>query len=139
MAQERNYSVKGTMALAYPLESLSRKLALKKEVAGKNVPFVVGTSFWTSANKYVKNPHRQFFWMRKNYRSTAPSTEETLNRNRFKVVSRAVAARMKNLTTLSQDQAAFLAQRDSALGIKSFKGYIWSLETAAYDAEHPQG
>ncbi len=139
MATERNYSVKGTMALAFPFDSLSRKLALKKEIAGKNVPFVVGTSYWTAANKYVAHPKRQFFWMRKNYRSTQPGQDEMMARVKFAAVSRSVIARMKNLTTISADQAAFLAQKDTANGIQSFKGYIWSLEVAAYDQAHPQG
>lgn len=139
MAVDRNYSKTGTMACAYPFERLSRKLALRKEIAGKNVPFVVGTSYWVTPIKDDAAPKRQFFWMRKNYRSTQPGQDEMTARIRFAAISKKVAARMKNLTTISADQAAFLAQKDAADGIKSFKGYIWSLEVAAYDAEHPQG
>ena len=72
-------------------------------------------------------------------RSTPPSTEETLIRVRFKSVSQAVALRAKNLSTLSTDQAAFLAQKDSPLGKKTFKAYLWQVCGDAYDAEHPQG
>ena len=72
-------------------------------------------------------------------RSTPPSTDETLIRVRFKSVSQAVALRAKNLSTLSTDQAAFLAQKDSPLGKKTFKAYLWQVCGDAYDAEHPQG
>ena len=69
-------------------------------------------------------------------RSTDPSAEELAQRNRFAVVSRAVAARKKSLATLAQDQAAFLAQKDNADGKKTFTSYLWSLELASYDATH---
>ena len=71
-------------------------------------------------------------------RSTPPSTEETLIRVRFKTVSQQVAVRAKNLSTLSTDQAAFLAQKDSPLGKKTFKAYLWQVCGDAYDAEHPR-
>ena len=71
-------------------------------------------------------------------RSTPPSTEETLIRVRFKAVSQQVAVRAKNLSTLSTDQAAFLAQKDSPLGKKTFKAYLWQVCGDAYDAEHPR-
>ena len=71
-------------------------------------------------------------------RSTPPSTEETLIRVRFKAVSQQVAVRAKNLSTLSTDQAAFLAQKDSPLGKKTFKAYLWAVCGDAYDAEHPR-
>ena len=69
-------------------------------------------------------------------RSTDPSADELAQRNRFAVVSRAVAARKKSLATLASDQAAFLAQKDNADGKKTFTSYLWSLELASYDASH---
>ena len=43
---------------------------------------------------------------------------------------------MKNLSTITTDQANFYAQKDSADGLKTFRKYIWSLELAKYDQEH---
>ena len=72
-------------------------------------------------------------------RSTAPGADEMMARLRFSAVGKAVALRAKNLSTISADQAAFLAQKDSAEGKKTFKAYLWAVCGDAYDAEHPQG
>jgi len=39
-------------------------------------------------------------------------------------VQAAVNTRAKNLATLAQDQAAFLAQKDQAGGCKTFKSWL---------------
>ena len=72
-------------------------------------------------------------------RSTPVSTKEMRLRVRFAAVAAAVAARKDSLEYASSDQAAFLAQKDSANGKKTMKAYLWSVCGAAYDAEHPQG
>ena len=69
-------------------------------------------------------------------RSTSPTAGEYAARDRFTVVSRAVAARAKDLTKMGPDQEAFLAQKDLAGGKKTMKSYLWSLEIAAYDQAH---
>ena len=69
-------------------------------------------------------------------RSTPPSQNELEKRERFSVVAAAVAARSKDLTKITADQAAFKAQKDLPNGKKTMKSYLWSLELAAYDAEH---
>ena len=72
-------------------------------------------------------------------RSTPVTTKEMRIRVRFAAVAAAVAARKDSLEFASSDQAAFLAQKDSANGKKTMKSYLWSVCAAAYDAEHPQG
>ncbi len=72
-------------------------------------------------------------------RSTPISAHERDIRNRFSAVSTAVASRMQDLTQITQDQAAFNAQKDQPGGKKTMKKYLWSLEMATYDAAHPQG
>ena len=72
-------------------------------------------------------------------RSTLPSADELAKRARFASVSAAVAARAKDMTKIIPDKQAFLAQRDNADGKKTLRSYLWSLELAAYDADHPQG
>ena len=69
-------------------------------------------------------------------RSTPVTSEETRIRNRFSAVAAAVAARAKDLQKISADQAAFAAQKDAPNGKKTMKAFLWSLEKAAYDAEH---
>ena len=69
-------------------------------------------------------------------RSTQPSAREMAARNRFAAVSAAVKARKTNLTTLSTDQAAFIAQRDTAGGKKTWNAYLWYVCGQEYDAQH---
>ena len=69
-------------------------------------------------------------------RSTPISQKEVGIRNRFVAVSRAVAARAKNLSTLTQDQAAFAAQKDQPGGCKTFKSWLWKVEGDSYDENH---
>ena len=66
-------------------------------------------------------------------RSTPVTNDERAARLRFATVSRAVNARMKDLSKITADQAAFMAQRDTAAGKKTMKAYLWSLEGVAYD------
>ena len=85
----------------------------------------------------TENPNCNRLYLRKKVeRSTAPSSRELAARERFSAVSRAVHERAIDLTRMSADKAAFLAQKDLAGGKKTMKAYLWSLELAAYDAEH---
>ena len=69
-------------------------------------------------------------------RTTPVTSKETQIRTRFAAVAAAVAARAQDLSKISADQAAFAAQKDQPNGKKTMKAYLWSLEKAAYDAEH---
>jgi len=66
-------------------------------------------------------------------RTSEPTTKELAARTRFATVLAAVNTRAKNLATLAQDQAAFLAQKDAAGGCKTFKSWLWKVEGDAYD------
>ena len=99
-----------------------------------------------SCNKMLLGTHRvaattsnkcnRLYLRKKVERSTPPSTDEQAARQRFAVVSAQVAQRKKNVATMSQDQAAFLAQKDTAGGKKTFVSYLWMVVGDAYDAEH---
>ena len=69
-------------------------------------------------------------------RGTAPSARELQNRLRFKTVSQNVQDRLIDLTRMSADQQAFLAQKDLPNGIRTMNAYLWKLEGEAYDANH---
>ena len=69
-------------------------------------------------------------------RSTPLSQDEMLQQARFGAVAAAVAARMKDLSKVTADQASFAAQKDQPGGKKTMKSYLWMLELESYDDEH---
>jgi len=73
---------------------------------------------------------------RKTERSTPIKAEEQLARARFISVSAAVRARAKNLSTLTEDQEAFEAQKNLANGKTTFNAYLWKVCGEAYDQQH---
>ena len=81
----------------------------------------------------------RLFMRKKIKRSTPVTADEQQKRARFGTVARAVMQRSKDLSKISADQAAYLAQRNDADGKTTMKSYLWSLELASYDATHPQG
>lgn len=68
-----------------------------------------------------------------------PGANELFARVRFTAVAAAVATRSKDLSKITQDQMAFIAQKDQAGGKKTLKAWYWMFEGAAYDQEHPRG
>ena len=73
---------------------------------------------------------------RKVKRSTPVTTKEVNIRNRFRAVAAMVIERREDLTKVTTDQAAFLAQKDSANGKKTMKAYLWMVCGAEYDAQN---
>ena len=59
-------------------------------------------------------------------------------RGRFQNVASAVATRAKDLTKVTTDNAAFLAQKDQPGGKKTMKSYLWKICGDAYDEQHPR-
>ena len=71
------------------------------------------------------------------YKRTTPLQSHELDlRTRFTTVARNVALRKKDLSRISSDQIAYREQKDQPGGKKTMKSYLWSLELAAYDAQH---
>ena len=88
----------------------------------------------------TENPNCNRLYMRKKVeRSTAPSSRELYARIRFAQVASAVSDRSKDLTKISADQQAFIAQKDQAGGKKTLKAWYWMVEGDAYDQAHPRG
>ena len=73
---------------------------------------------------------------RKTKRSTPLTSKELLARGRFAAVAAAVKVRSKDLMQISDDQAAFLAQKDTAGGCKTMKQYLWKVCGDEYDQQH---
>ena len=65
-------------------------------------------------------------------RSTPFTAEDLARQLRFKTVSAAVAARMKDPAKMITDQASFNAQST----YKTMKSYLWALEKATYDQQN---
>ena len=68
-------------------------------------------------------------------RSTPVTAHEIEIRTLFQQRQAWVAARAKNLATLTSDQENFLAQKDTAGGAKTWKEYLWKLAKDAITAE----
>ena len=69
-------------------------------------------------------------------RSTQPTTKELTVRARFAAVRAMVAERADDLQHISSDQAAFIAQKDTAGGKKTMRAYLWLVCGAEYDQQH---
>ena len=125
-----------------PVESISRKFARRADKVNNKPTGVkawIGAATSMVANKYAYGVAKNYIVVRKAVRSTVASAAERARQARFAAVSVAVANRMQDLTQITQDQIAFIAQRDQPGGKKSMKSYLWSLELTIYDAAHPQG
>ena len=67
-------------------------------------------------------------------RTTPITADEQVLRTRFSKVSKAVAARKKDLNHVASDLAAFKAQKDTPNGKKTLNAYLWKVVGDAYDA-----
>ncbi len=87
----------------------------------------------------VKINKLRLYLRKKTKRATSPTEDELFARIRFSTVAQAVNDRKKDLTKITADQQAFLAQKDLAGGKKTLKAWYWMVEGDAYDAQHPRG
>ena len=72
----------------------------------------------------TENPNCNRLYLRKKVeRSTSPGANELRARARFGAVAAMVKARSKNLSLMTSDQQAFLAQKDLADGKKTLRAY----------------
>ena len=87
----------------------------------------------------TENPNGNRIYIRKGNtygKKIAQTSEARAARTRFATVAQAVKARKENLTTLTQDQLAFKAQKDQPNGKKTFKAYLWKVCGDAYDEQY---
>ena len=69
-------------------------------------------------------------------RTSSPSAKELNNRNRFTEVRAMVATRKQDLTKVTADQAAFIAQKDSPEGKKTMNAFYWKICGQAWDQQN---
>jgi hypothetical protein len=84
----------------------------------------------------TSNKCNRLYLRRKVERSTLPTSNEMDARTRFATVGAAVRTRAKDLMHISEDQAAFEAQKNLANGKKTFRAYLWAICGAEYDQQH---
>jgi hypothetical protein len=84
----------------------------------------------------TSNKCNRLYLRRKVERSTLPTSNEMDARTRFATVGAAVRTRAKDLMHISEDQAAFEAQKNLANGKKTFRAYLWAVCGAEYDQQH---
>jgi len=69
-------------------------------------------------------------------RTTDPTQNELTARMRFSEVSSMVKARKKDLNHITQDQQAFIAQKDLPGGKVTLRAYLWKICGEEYDSNH---
>ena len=123
----------GKVTYSPGIEYVQGSLAKPKKQNGHNHgDYLIGTHRTAATT----NPNCTRIYIRKGdtyVRTSEPSNKELAARTRFATVQAAVNDRWKNLSTLAQDQAAFIAQKDQAGGCKTFKSWLWKQEGDSYD------
>ena len=69
-------------------------------------------------------------------RTSQPSSKELAARARFTAVSAAIKVRKADLMKVTEDEAAFMAQKNQPGGKKTLKAYYWMVCGNEYDQEH---
>ncbi len=129
----------GKVTYAPGIEFVQGSLAKPKKVDGHNHgDYLIGTHR-TAA---TQNPDCTRLYIRKanTYGVNVSKSQRSLAaRTRFSEVQAAVNERVKDLSKIAQDRQAFLEQKDTAGGKKTFKAYLWKVCGDAYDTQHSNG
>lgn len=152
---------KGTMGVAFPIESIDRKLALRREKAGSKtidsgsnnhsviVPGVKYMGGFTRNYSVVTGSGKsetikvQYLNVRKYSRSTPLTTAEVEQRNTFRAVSKAVPVILEDLTQITRIQQLFLQARAdvtkringvSMLGYSKLREWMFAVQYAGRKA-----
>ena len=85
----------------------------------------------------TENPNCNRLYLRKKTKIKVSQSSRSLNaRARFTAVREAVELRKTDLQKITQDKAAFEAQKNTAGGKKTMKAYLWKVCGQEYDAVH---
>ena len=125
----------GKVKYATGIEYVQGSLAKPTVKAGhKHGTYLIGTH--RTAPTENPNCTRIYVRAQETYERTGqPSERELAARVRFRTVAAMVAERKEDLTKLSADQAAFIAQKDLADGKKTMKAFYWKICGDLYDAQ----
>ena len=129
----------GKVTYSPGIEFVSGSLAKPKKVDGhSHGDYLIGTHR-TAA---TQNPNCTRLYIRKadTYgQNVSKSSASLAARTRFSEVQAAVNERVKDLSKIAADRAAFLEQKDTAGGKKTMKAYLWKVCGDAYDTQHSNG
>ena len=88
----------------------------------------------------TENPDCNRLYLRKKTKIKVSQSSRSLNaRARFTAVREAVELRKTDLQKITQDKAAFEAQKNTAGGKKTMRAYLWKVCGDEYDAIHNNG
>ena len=126
----------GVVKYSPGIEFVSGSLAKPKKQNGHNHgDYLIGTH--RTAPTQSKECTRLYVRKGNTYGNVIPQTELAINaRNRFTAVSQAIKIRRRDLTKLTTDQQAFLAQKDTPGGKKTMTAYYWLICGQEYDQAH---
>ena len=123
----------GKVTYAPGIDYVQGSLAKPKKKDGhKCGEYLIGTH----REAPTQNPECTRLYIRKAdayERKTPPTQRELAARTRFAAVKAAVYTRAHDLSKVTADQEAFLAQRDTAGGKKTLQAYYWKVCGDAYD------
>ena len=126
----------GKVTYSPGIQYVQGSLAKPKKVDGhSHGEYLIGTH----RTAPTENPDCTRIYIRKAdayKRSTSPSAKELNARNRFTEVRAMVATRKADLTKVTADQAAFIAQKDQAEGKKTMNAWYWMVCGAQWDQEN---
>ena len=126
----------GKVTYAPGIEFVQGALAKPKKKNGhKCGDYLIGTHRTAATT----NPNCTRIYVRKAdaYTRTTPVTTREVNaRNRFRAIAAMVIERKEDLTKVTTDQAAFLAQKDNVNGKKTMRAYLWYICGQEYDQQN---
>ena len=109
------------------IETISGALKRPKKIDGHNHGNYL---VMTHRVAETTNPNCQRLYVKSadSYKRSVPfSQEEIAHHNRFKAIAQAVAARRADLSKVTADQQAFMAQKDLPNGKKTMRSYLWKI------------
>ena len=125
----------GKVTYSPGIQYVQGALAKPKKVDGHNHgEYLIGTHRIAATT----NPDCTRLYIRKAdaYKRSTPLTQDEIGaRNRFKNVAQMIKARKQDLNKITQDQEAFLAQKNLPNGIKTMKKWYWSVVGEEYDSQ----
>ena len=82
------------------------------------------------------NPNCNRLFLRKKMKRSTPLTQDEIGaRTRFKTVSQMIKARKADLSQITQDQEAFMAQKNLPNGLKTMTKWYWKVVGEEYDQQ----
>ena len=124
--------VKYATGIEYVQGSLAKPTVKEGHIHGT---YLIGTH--RTAPTENPNCTRLYVRTQESYkRTTSPSAKELAARVRFSEVSAMVKERKADLTKVTADQQAFIAQKDKPEGKKTMKAYYWMVCGQEWDEDN---